>query len=568
MLKSVWPRGVLLVVLAVVASLSAGGPAYADPEPSGVHATADGLTVKVAWDLPGDASGVTGYQVTTSPETSPVIEPAGARSAVLAGVRPNTDYAVRVAAITADGAGRAVQADAQVRVAAPGGSLHVAPPTVVVDSRRGLATQKAAVKKNHVLTFPVAGRAGVPSTGAAAVVLQVTASAPGSSGTLTVYPAGGHRPGLASVAFAAHRTTTVMAVPALGTGGRVSVVPSVTTHLNIAVIGWFSTAAAASPAEGLFTPVTPQRIAVSTTALKSHQTLEVPVTGRASVPASGVFAVALNLTSVKPGAAGTLTAYASGAARPSAVALTYAAGQTVANRVIVPVGGNGRITLYNSAAKTTKVAVDVSGWSTAADATVGGSYFVPLPAPQAVNHQTIPSGKSLLVTASGKAGLPARTSAAPPTSVLATVAAGSTKNGTLTSYASLTPKPGTGDVSFTAGRTAAGSMLTAPGADGGLALASSVSSTKVSVAFAGYFVGGTVVPASTETPKTGTITSVTGGNTEPGTVTLAAGAPAPVVGDVIAQGDPVGRRVRCDPQACGHGAWRARPPRSSTAGRG
>lgn len=90
-------------------------------------------------------------------------------------------------------------------------------------------------------------------------------------------------------------------------------------------------------------------------------TVTVPVTGRAGIPATGVAAVAVNITGISPTTATYVTAYPAGAATPAASTLNLAAGQAYANGSIVKVGTGGAITLYN-AVGTTDLAVDVLGY--------------------------------------------------------------------------------------------------------------------------------------------------------------------------------------------------------------
>ncbi|GAA0680468.1 hypothetical protein GCM10010193_37640 [Kitasatospora atroaurantiaca] len=100
--------------------------------------------------------------------------------------------------------------------------------------------------------------------------------------------------------------------------------------------------------------------------------LKLQVTGRGNVPADGkVTAVLLNLTATTPTAAGFVTAYPSGSARPTVSNLNFTAGQTVANAVVVPVGPDGTISLYNHAGLTQLVA-DIEGYYTGAGV---GSYL-------------------------------------------------------------------------------------------------------------------------------------------------------------------------------------------------
>lgn len=89
--------------------------------------------------------------------------------------------------------------------------------------------------------------------------------------------------------------------------------------------------------------------------------LALQVTGRGGVPATGVSAVALNVTVTAPTAESFLTAWPTGQARPLASNLNYRPGQTVPNMVVVKVGQGGKVSLFNYAGSTDLV-VDVAGW--------------------------------------------------------------------------------------------------------------------------------------------------------------------------------------------------------------
>ncbi|MGZ4702298.1 MAG: hypothetical protein ACXV98_13895, partial [Ilumatobacteraceae bacterium] len=77
-------------------------------------------------------------------------------------------------------------------------------------------------------------------------------------------------------------------------------------------------------------------------------TLNLTVVGRGGVPATGVGAVALNVTVTNPTAFSYLTVWPAGTDRPLASNLDYLAGQTIPNMVIVPVGANGQVSIYNN----------------------------------------------------------------------------------------------------------------------------------------------------------------------------------------------------------------------------
>jgi len=128
------------------------------------------------------------------------------------------------------------------------------------------------------------------------------------------------------------------------------------------------------PVGGEYTPLSPARLvdtrAGATTtdgafagggALGSASSLNVTVTGRGGVPATGVGAVVLNVTATGPTSTSYLSVWPAGEARPNASNLNVVAGQTVPNLVIAKVGANGQVSVYNNAGST-HVVVDVAGW--------------------------------------------------------------------------------------------------------------------------------------------------------------------------------------------------------------
>jgi hypothetical protein len=96
------------------------------------------------------------------------------------------------------------------------------------------------------------------------------------------------------------------------------------------------------------------------------QTITVKVTGQGGIPATGVSAVAFNLTAVHGTANTYLTAYPAGEARPVVSALNVGAGQVRANLVTVPIGAGGAVSIYNRAG-TVDILADLAGYYTSAD---------------------------------------------------------------------------------------------------------------------------------------------------------------------------------------------------------
>lgn len=115
-------------------------------------------------------------------------------------------------------------------------------------------------------------------------------------------------------------------------------------------------------------PLTPARILDTRTGngapvgkLGPNGALSLQVTGRGGVPATGVTSVVLNMTVTEATAVSFLTAWPAGAARPLTSNLNYAAGDTVPNLVVVKVGTDGKVDLFNLAG-TAHVIADVAGW--------------------------------------------------------------------------------------------------------------------------------------------------------------------------------------------------------------
>jgi hypothetical protein len=254
-------------------------------------------------------------------------------------------------------------------------------PARLLDTRPGAPTVDGvgagggAVAGGATLDVTVAGRGGVPGA-AAAVALNVTATNPLGAGYLTVWPTGAARPTASNLNFVAGQTVPNMVIVPLGAGGQVSLFngAGAASHVIVDVLGWF-------PAGDSFTGLTPARLMDSRDGgstidarfaggRPADEALDynLVVAGRGGVP-YGAGAVALNVTVTNPNRPGYLTVKPQGAVTPTASNLNFEAGQTVANMVLVPLGGNGQITLVLSDAapdglleNDTDVIVDVLGW--------------------------------------------------------------------------------------------------------------------------------------------------------------------------------------------------------------
>lgn len=537
-----------VALLAASASITVGAaPASAaSVDPSDVATSVQGLNVAVSW-TDGDATGVTGYAVTTVPQSPEVDVPAGASSAVLAGLRPGISYTVRVAAQTASGAGTQVAAPSAVSTQAPGGSYVAVNPARILDTRIGVGAPTGATQ---LVSLTVLGRGGIPATGVSAVALNVTVNQPMTGGYVTVYPAGVDRPVASNLNFPAGATQANLVVAQVGTGGNVELYSSASAQLIADVSGYYTTTATASPSTGLYHALPPSRLldtrvgtGGTTGAVGPGKSINLQVTGVGGVPATGVSAVVLNITETASTAASYVTAYPAGTSQPRTSTLDFSAGLTLANRVVVRVGQNGMVTLYNYTGNVQLIA-DVTGWYTdGADASIGGSYYVALSphrlvdtrlgigAPQAPLGQ----GGVLAVQVAGIDSLPADNVSTPATAAALTVT--STRNTTAmyaTVYPSLSARPLASDLDAPPGRTMPNLTLSALGIGGGVEIYNSGGTTDFVVDLSGYYIGDVHVPSSTLTPPAAAVTSVSQGTDGPTSITLAAATPAPHVGQIIA----------------------------------
>ena len=224
-----------------------------------------------------------------------------------------------------------------------------------------------AINAGVTTTMTVVGRGNVPLTGVGSVALNVTVTEPTSSSFLTVWPTGAARPLASNLNFVAGQTVANSVLTKVGADGTISIFNnSGAVQVVIDVVGWF-------PDNQSYNGLTPARLADSrnsqtidnrfsnTGPIGQQRTANIDVLNRGGVPASGVGAVALNVTATNPTLPSFLTVWPTGAARPTASTLNFTAGQTVPNMVIAKVGDNGQVSIYNNTGSV-DVVVDVLGW--------------------------------------------------------------------------------------------------------------------------------------------------------------------------------------------------------------
>ena len=205
---------------------------------------------------------------------------------------------------------------------------------------------------------------------------------------------------------------------------------------------------------------------------------------------SDVSAVVANLTVTSPTSYGVVTAYASGTAKPRTSNLNYAAGQTVSNLAVVPVGADGRLTLTNASTGSVHLIVAVSAYFHGGTPSAPGTFRDVAPTrllDTRTSSGTVSGGRSVSFAAGGRSGIPTNASA-----VVLNLTATETKSfGFLTAYAAGTSRPHTSNVNYTAGQTVPNLVVVPVGTDGKVTVTNtSPGSAQVVVDVAGYFLPG------------------------------------------------------------------------------
>lgn len=239
----------------------------------------------------------------------------------------------------------------------------------------------------------------------------------------------------------------------------------------------------------------------------------------AAVPA-GSGAVALSVTAVDPTRAGYLSVYPAGATANSTSALNFVAGGpncstvdcVVPNLVITPVSAAGQLVVFNGAAGSVDVVVDIEGYFNTAGATTTGvghyDAVAParlvdtrcaaaspnraatcaaeqLPAPNRALG-TVAGGATLDVAVGGQSGVPADAEAA----VVQLTATDTTSGGFLTAYPTqTTAAPTSSNVNFVAGQTTSNRAIVRLGANGQITVFNNTGATDVVIDVVGYFSG-------------------------------------------------------------------------------
>jgi len=187
-------------------------------------------------------------------------------------------------------------------------------------------------------------------------------------GYITVWPSGTPRPQTSNLNFQAGQNIPNLVIVPVGADGKFQLYNGSpgAVHLIADVAGYILGGPPSTP--GAVASLLPARILDTRIGqgapgpVLSMGSISVQVTGQGGVPPTGVSAVAVNVTAAAPTAAGYITVWPSGTPRQETSNLNFQAGQNIPNLVIVPVGPDGKIQLYNGSPGTVHLIADVAGY--------------------------------------------------------------------------------------------------------------------------------------------------------------------------------------------------------------
>jgi len=445
----------------------------APPAAPGTPAAIAGeASATVTWSAPSGV--VATYTVTTAPGGATATVAGSTQTATVTGLTDGTAYTFTVTATNSVGTGPASAASNAVT---PGRGQYIAlAPTRILDTRTA-----SPVGPGGSLNVQVTGTGGVPASGVAAVVMNVTVTNTTASSYLTVWPAGFPHPLASNLNWTAGTTVPNLVEIGVGSGGQVSIFNAFgNTDVVFDVAGYIATPSATPGSAGRYNPIVPNRVLDTRAGLGApamqlcaNQTISVKIAGTPNVPSTGVAAVALNVTVTNTVVAPSyLTVYPTGVTRPLASNLNFRPGQTLANRVVVKLGTGGSVDFFDAAGHTDVVA-DVAGWFSDGTTTSTASLFVAVPPARILDTRTTSSpvgpNASIVLPVAGKGGVPAMNATVPPTAVVLNVTVTNpTAASFLTAWPDGDPRPLASDLNYVAGLTVPNLVLVKLGPTGAI----------------------------------------------------------------------------------------------------
>ncbi|HEY1570465.1 MAG TPA: hypothetical protein VGG05_03915 [Pseudonocardiaceae bacterium] len=248
-------------------------------------------------------------------------------------------------------------------------TFDTVPSSRILDTRNAVGVStRTPVPANGTVRLQVEGTAdGVPENGVSAVVVNVTVLDGTTTGNLTLYPDGSARPSTSNVNYAKSQTVAnlvIVPMPANATSVLIVNTSGGSVDVLADAVGYYTTGLGAtfSPLDAGLLDTRHVGTGGTDRPLVGGTPTVQQVTGLAGVPADGsVTAVVLHISITNPTAAGFLTVYPDGTARPATSNMNAPTGGLVSNTAIVPVGADGAVDFFYQLG-TTDLVVTVQGY--------------------------------------------------------------------------------------------------------------------------------------------------------------------------------------------------------------
>lgn len=284
-------------------------------------------------------------------------------------------------------------------------------------------------------------------------------------------------------------------------GGAASVLGGNYTNL-----GLFRSAPGAGPITTPNRPVTvgppasyvaivPQRVYDSRNAIGADRRVPlgpgeqviIPISGVGAIPASGVVSVVLNTTVVAPTTDSFVTVWPTGRERPATSNLNPRPGRAVPNMVVVPLGADGTVSLYNDRGLG-HVIVDAVGYCTQTSV----DRLTPLPPARILDtrdgvgaaRRKVDGGSTIDVRVTGVGGVPA---SGVSSVVLNVTATSPDSDSYLTIWPTGSPRPNASSLNMVPGQTVPNLVFATVGDGGKVSIFNAAGSTHVIADVFGYF---------------------------------------------------------------------------------
>ena len=275
------------------------------------------------------------------------------------------------------------------------GTFYGIAPNRFLDTRRDGTKQPLA--KSSTTSVQISGRAGIPTTGVSAVVVNLTAVTTTSQGYFTAYPSDRSRPTASSINFPKGWTGANMVTVPVGADGKVKIYNyGGAAHAIVDVLGWYAKNDTVRAAKGMGTQFEttesgdPERMYDSRQdelgAFFGGDSIQFTDTWDSPETADVVQSYVVNVTAVGATSQGVLTLWGSGP-KPNVSTVNYQKGVIAPNMAIVPAGPGAEgeadqtgFLLQNTGSGQVHVVVDLVGYYLSDQ--LGGLRFVPRDTPK------------------------------------------------------------------------------------------------------------------------------------------------------------------------------------------